>query len=271
MGELGPTFDIHGGGVDLLFPHHEDEIAQSEGATGQPFARFWLHAEHMQVDGEKMAKSTGKMLTLDDLAERGARPSSIRYTFLTAHYRTKLNFTWEAIESGAEAVRRLRATSERLRSEHPTTAHPRAHDEPRLHDASARALADFTEAMDDDLNTSVALSAVWALAREINSRLDELGTQPITQAEAESALDALDRMDRVLGIIGLATKEQDELVNEELESWVEESIVARREARKARDFARADQIREELAARGIVLEDTATGTRWKLVRLEARS
>jgi cysteinyl-tRNA synthetase len=265
MGELGSTFDIHGGGVDLLFPHHEDEIAQSEGATGQPFARFWLHAEHMQVDGEKMAKSTGKMLTLDDLAERGVRPSSIRYTFLTAHYRTKLNFTWEAIESGAEAVRRLRATSERLREEHPMTAHPRAHDEPRLHDASARALADFTEAMDDDLNTSVAVSAVWALAREINSRLDELGTQPITQAEAESALDALDRMDRVLGVIGLATKEQEKLVNEELESWVEESIVARREARKARDFARADQIREELAARGIVLEDTATGTRWKLV------
>src|SRR5690606_22308655 len=95
MHELGETFDIHGGGVDLLFPHHEDEIAQSEGATGKPFARYWLHSEFLQVDGEKMAKSAGNIYTLEELVEQGARPSSIRYVFLTAHYRTKLNFTWE--------------------------------------------------------------------------------------------------------------------------------------------------------------------------------
>src|SRR5690606_11215437 len=132
MAELGETFDIHAGGVDLLFPHHEDEIAQSEGATGQTFARYWLHSEFLQVDGEKMAKSTGNMFTLQELVEQGARPSSIRYAFLTAHYRTKLNFTWDAIESGAEAVRRLLATRERLSREHPTTPPPRAHDEPRV-------------------------------------------------------------------------------------------------------------------------------------------
>jgi cysteinyl-tRNA synthetase len=264
MEELGETFDIHGGGADLLFPHHEDEIAQSEGATGQPFARYWLHSEFLQVDGEKMAKSTGNIFTLPELMERGARPSSIRYAFLTAHYRTKLNFTWDAIESGGESVRRLRATRERLSAGHPTTAHPRAHDEPRLHEAAARALTEFTEAMDDDLNTSVALAAVWSLAREINSRLDELGTQPITDAEAQAALEALDRMDGVLGVVSLADREEEGRVTEELEGWVEERLAARQEARRARDFARADQIRDEITARGVALEDTPTGTRWKL-------
>ena len=265
MGELGETFDIHGGGVDLLFPHHEDEIAQSEGATGKPFARYWLHAEFLQVDGEKMAKSTGNIFTLDDLVERGVRPSSIRYTFLTAHYRTKLNFTWEALEAGAESVRRLRSTRERLRREHPTTADPRPHDEPRLQDAASRALDEFTAAMDDDLNTSVALAAVWGLAREINSRLDELGTVAITEAEAASALEALDRMDGVLGFLRLADREEAERVTDDLEEWVEERLAARKAARAARDFAQADAIRDEITARGIVLEDTPTGTRWKMV------
>jgi len=265
MHELGETFDIHGGGVDLLFPHHEDEIAQSEGATGKPFARYWLHSEFLQVDGEKMAKSAGNIYTLEELVEQGARPSSIRYVFLTAHYRTKLNFTWEALEAGAESVRRLWSTYERLRREHPRSPHPRAHDEPRLHEAASRALTDFTQAMDDDLNTSVALSAVWGLVREINSRLDELGTQPITDAEAQTALDALERMDSVLNIIGLASREQESRVSAELEAWIEERLAARQEARKARDFALADRIRDEIAARGVVLEDTPTGTRWKVI------
>jgi len=265
MAELGETFDIHGGGVDLLFPHHEDEIAQSEGATGKPFARYWLHSEFLQVDGEKMAKSTGNIFTLEDLMERGVRPSSIRYVFLTAHYRTKLNFTWEALHAAAESVRRLLATWRRLRSEHPTVTHPRPHDEPRLQESATRALTEFTAAMDDDLNTSVALSAVWTFAREINSRLDELGTQPITEAEPQVGLEALDRIDAVLGVIGLAAREQEESTSEELEQWVEERLAARREARRARDFALADQIRDEITARGISIEDTPTGTRWKVV------
>lgn len=264
MAELGETFDIHAGGVDLLFPHHEDEIAQSEGATGQTFARYWLHSEFLQVDGEKMAKSTGNMFTLQELVEQGARPSAIRYAFLTAHYRTKLNFTWDAIESGAEAVRRLLATRERLSREHPTTPHPRAHDEPRLQEAAVRALADFTAAMDDDLNTSVALAAVWGLAREINSRLDELGTQAITEAEAQAALEALDRMDGVLGLLSLAAREEAARVDEGLAAWVDERLAARQEARRSRDFALADRIRDEITARGVVLEDTPTGTRWKV-------
>ncbi|MEX2572218.1 MAG: cysteine--tRNA ligase, partial [Gemmatimonadota bacterium] len=263
MTELGETFDIHCGGVDLIFPHHEDEIAQSEGATGKPFVRYWLHGEFLQIEGEKMAKSVGNVVTLDDLLDRGARASSIRHAFLTAHYRSKLNFTWEALEASAEAVRRLYATYDRLK-EHPTTAHARADDTPTLQDASARTLAAFTRAMDDDLNTSVALAALFDLVTATNARLDDLGSISITRAEAASALDAFDRIDRVLGLLALADREREEPVDEKLAAWVQKQLAERAEARSARDFARADQIRDELASRGVLVEDTASGPRWSV-------
>ena len=261
MKELGETFDIHGGGVDLVFPHHEDEIAQSEGATGKPFARYWLHGEFLQIEGEKMAKSTGNIFTVQDLLERGAKASAIRYTFLTAHYRSKLNFTWEALASSAESVARLLAVQQRL-SQHPRVVHPRDGDAPRLQDAAAQALAAFTEAMDDDLNSSVALAAVWGLVREINTRLDELGTRPITDAEAHAGLGALTQMDSVLGVVRLAERES--AVDPQLAAWVEERLAARQEARRTRDFSLSDAIRAELTARGIVVEDTPSGPRWKV-------
>lgn len=263
MAQLGETFDIHCGGVDLIFPHHEDEIAQSEGATGQTFVRYWLHAEFLQLDGEKMAKSSGNLFTLDDLLERGVRASSIRHTFLTAHYRSKLNFTWQALASSAEAVRRLHTTYERLR-QFPTTMHPRAEDAPGLHQGAARALADFTAAMDDDLNTSVALATLFDLVTETNARLDELGTHPISEAEAATAIDAFNRIDRVVGLLEVAARERSELVDEKLAAWVEERLAARAQARSERDFARADAIREELSDRGILVEDTPAGVRWSL-------
>lgn len=263
MAELGETFDIHCGGVDLIFPHHEDEIAQSEGATGKPFVRYWLHGEFLQLEGEKMAKSQGNFFTLDDLLERGVRASSIRHTFLTAHYRSKLNFTWQALEASAEAVRRLFGTVERLRK-HPSTRHARPEDTPRLHESAARALAGFTQAMDDDLNTSVALSAVYDLVTEVNSRLDELCTHAITEAEAASALEAFSRIDAVLGLLSLAAREQDGSVDEKLSAWVEAQLAERADARAARDFKRADEIRDELATRGVLVEDTPTGARWSL-------
>jgi cysteinyl-tRNA synthetase len=265
MAELGETFDIHCGGVDLIFPHHEDEIAQSEGATGKPFARYWLHAEFLQVDGEKMAKSGGNMFTLAELLERGVKASSIRHTFLTAHYRSRLSFTWQALEASAEAVRRLVNTHKRLR-EHPATLHPDRSpaDRPRLHEAAERALGGFTRAMDDDLNTSVALAAVYDLVTEVNARLDDLGTFAITRAEADAALDAFRRIDSVLGLLSTAERELDSAVDEKLSRWVEDLLVQRAEARSRRDFARADQIREELTSRGILVEDTPTGPRWTL-------
>jgi cysteinyl-tRNA synthetase len=259
---LGETFDIHCGGVDLIFPHHEDEIAQSEGATGKTFVRYWLHGEFLQLEGEKMAKSVGNVFTLNDLLERGVHGSAIRYTFLTARYRSKLNFTWEALTASTEAVARLLAAWKRLR-EHPTVLHARPTDDPRLHPVATRVLGSFADAMDDDLNSPVALAALWELVREVNSRLDDLGATPITEAEATAALDAFARIDHVLGLLSLADRESS-VADAELSAWVDERIAERQAARAARDFATADRIRDQLASRNVLLEDTPTGPRWRI-------
>ncbi|MBA4159082.1 MAG: cysteine--tRNA ligase [Gemmatimonadetes bacterium] len=261
MDELGETFDIHAGGIDLTFPHHEDEIAQSEGATGKQFARYWLHGEFLQIDGEKMAKSLGNVFTLQDLVAHGVKPSSIRYLFLTAHYRSQLNFSFEGLEAAGQAVRRIHATRKRL-SEHRMQMEADPSDEPRLHHAAEEALGAFARAMDTDLNTSVALAALNEFVTRVNSRLDSLGTRPITAAEQQTALDVFDRIDTVFGFLAVADRE--EVVDPELALWVEERLVMRQDARRRRDFAAADVIRDELAARGVVVEDTAQGPRWTI-------
>ncbi|HET7234545.1 MAG TPA: cysteine--tRNA ligase [Longimicrobium sp.] len=261
MDELGETFDIHAGGVDLIFPHHEDEIAQSEGATGKPFVRYWLHGEFLLLEGDKMAKSTGNIFNLQDLIDRGVKPSSIRYLFLTAHYRSKLNFTFAALEASAEAVRRIRGTRERLKA-HPDARDPGPHDQPVLHETVDGILSRFTDAMDADLNTSVALAELHALAGAVNQRLEALGANPISTAEKHAALDAFGRIDSVFGFLAVADAES--TVDEGLAAWVEERIAARQAARQSRDFAAADAIRAELTERGVVVEDTAQGPRWSL-------
>jgi cysteinyl-tRNA synthetase len=261
MHELGETFDIHAGGVDLVFPHHEDEIAQSEGATGKPFVRYWLHGEFLQIDGEKMAKSLGNIFNLQDLMERGVKASSVRYLFLTAHYRSKLNFTFEALDASEQAVRRIRTTRDRLRA-HPAALSPDPADTPVLHTAVDAALAGFAQAMDQDLNTSVALAELHGLVNAVNARLESRGSQPISEAERDAALAAMDRMDGVFGFLRVADREA--AVSDDLATWVEERIAARQAARKAKDFAQADAIRTELTERGVVVEDTAQGPRWSL-------
>ncbi|HEX8392639.1 MAG TPA: cysteine--tRNA ligase [Longimicrobium sp.] len=261
MQELGETFDIHCGGVDLVFPHHEDEIAQSEGATGRTFVRYWLHGEFLLLEGDKMAKSTGNIFNLQDLMDRGVKPSAIRYLFLTAHYRSKLNFTFEGLGAAAEAVRRVRDTRDRLR-DHPAARDPDPMDAPSLHLAADDSLAAFAAAMDQDLNSSVALAALHELVGRVNARLHELAGRPIGQAEQAAALRAFERIDGVFGFVMLADREN--VVDDDLAGWVEERIEARQAARKARDFAQADAIRDEIAARGVVIEDTAQGPRWKL-------
>jgi cysteinyl-tRNA synthetase len=259
MAELGETFDVHLGGVDLIFPHHEDEIAQSEGATGKAFVRYWLHGEFLLLEGDKMAKSTGNIFNVQDLAERGIRASAIRYLFLTAHYRSKLNFTFEALGSAAEAVRRIRTARERLRA-HPAVRDPDPLDDPLLHPAADAAAAAFAAAMDEDLNTAVALAALHGLVSKVNARLDTREQRPIGEAEQKAALDAFDRFDSVFAFLELADREA--VVEDDLAAWVEERLAAREAARRARDFAAADAIRDQIAARGIVVEDTPQGPRW---------
>ena len=261
MQELGETFDIHAGGVDLIFPHHEDEIAQSEGCTGKPFVRYWLHGEFLLLDGGKMAKSTGNIFNLQDLVERGVRPSSIRYLFLTAHYRSKLNFTFDALAAAGEAVRRVRESRDRLRA-HPAVRDPDPSDTPVLHPAADEALSAFAAAMDQDLNSSVALAALHELVSRVNARLHELEGRPISLAEQEAALRAFERIDDVFGFVSLSDREN--VVDDDLAAWVEERIQARQAARKAKDFAQSDAIRDEIAARGVTIEDTPQGPRWKL-------
>jgi cysteinyl-tRNA synthetase len=208
-----------------------------------------------------MAKSTGNIFNLQDLVDRGVKPSSIRYLFLTAHYRSKLNFTFAALESAAEAVRRIHGTRERLKA-HPEARDPHPDDEPSLHLLVDQVLAAFAEAMDADLNTSVALSEVHRLASGVNQRLEALGARPISSAEKNAALDAFARMDGVFAFLELAARERE--VDADLAAWVEERIAARQAARQTRDFAAADAIRAELTARGVTVEDTAQGPRWSV-------
>ncbi len=249
MKYLGETFDIHAGGVDLIFPHHENEIAQSEGATGKEFARYWLHAQHLKVEGETMSKTTGNFFTFRDLLAKGFDPVAIRYLLLSVPYRKPLNFTFEALRGAAKTVESLRDFRSRL-----ARTRTEAGSNPELRSAAARALEEFEAGMDDDLNTAVALAAVHSLSREVNRALDTCGVRADDQRDI---LELVARFDSVLNIFG--TGREEELLDAEIQRLIEE----RQDARHRRDFARADQIRDELTARGITLEDTRDGVRWK--------
>ena len=250
MKYLGRHFDIHTGAVDNIFPHHENEIAQSEAATGEPFVDVWLHAEHLIVEGEKMAKSRGNFLTLDDVLARRNDPMAVRYLLLSVPYRKKLNFTWEALAGAAAAVDRIRSAAVRIEEVAKSGATKAG-----AFDAASRAdrfVADFRAALDDDLNTSEALGTLFPYLREINSSIDE-GTLDANGAAAAAA--ALRKADAVLGLL----PSQDEVLPDEIEV----AIAARDAARQRKDFATSDRIRDELAGKGIVLEDGPAGTRWK--------
>ncbi|MDQ3818208.1 MAG: cysteine--tRNA ligase [Acidobacteriota bacterium] len=247
MKYLGETFDIHAGGIDLVFPHHENEIAQSEGATGKQFVRYWLHAEHLKVNGESMSKSKGNYYTFRDVKERGFSPTAVRYFLFSVPYRKQLNFTFDALRGAEKTVEGLRDFRLRLKESRAESGL-----NPTLHESTERALKDFEAGLDDDLNTSVALAALHNMARDVNTAIDR---HALREDNKREILNVLDRINTVLNVF----EEETVMLDAEIQSLIDE----RQEARRRRDFARADEIRDQLAERGITLEDTKDGVRWK--------
>jgi cysteinyl-tRNA synthetase len=246
MKYLGETFDIHTGGVDNIFPHHENEIAQSEGATGKKFVNYWMHNAHLIVESKKMSKSEGNFYTVEDLVEMGHNPIAIRYLLMATHYRQQLNFTTETLEAAKAAITRLRDFAfnvENARSGPESEA---------VQLSISKAAEDFEGGLDNDLNMSPALAAVFDFVREINGFIAEQG---LSDADKMAVLQALKRFDSVLGVIYAEEKGIDERI--------ERLIKDRIEAKKARDFSTADKIRTDLFDEGIILEDTPAGTKWK--------
>jgi cysteinyl-tRNA synthetase len=248
MKYLGETFDIHAGGIDLVFPHHENEIAQSEGATGKQFARYWLHAEHLKVEGESMSKSLGNYYTFRDLKEKGFDPTAVRYLLLSVPYRKQLNFTFEGLQGAERTVESLRAFRARVKA-----ARSESGSNELLKKRIDWAKLEFEAGMDDDLNTSVALAAIHDLKREVNIALDSCTLRE------DNRRDILAFIDGVNSVLNVFPADEELLLDEDIQRLIDE----RQEARHRRDFARADEIRDQLAARGITLEDTRDGVRWK--------
>jgi len=251
MKYLGETFDLHCGGVDLIFPHHENEIAQSVCGTGVPFARHWMHVEHLLLESETMSKSKGNTYAIPELLARGHRPEAIRYLLCQGHYRKTMNFTWEGLQQSAAALERLHGFARRLSEVDREGPAGR-----EVIEAGRKARGAFEAALEDDLNTPEALAAVHGLVTEGNSLL-AAGT--LTREGADSLHGHLAEMDRVFGV--LLPSGEDRLSPEE-QSLLDE----RQEARRKREFGRADAARAQLESLGIVLEDTPKGTRWRRKR-----
>jgi cysteinyl-tRNA synthetase len=246
MKYLGNHFDIHTGGVDLIFPHHENEIAQSEAATGEKFVNFWLHNEHLMVEGRRMAKSLGNYYTLRDLLKKGYNPIAIRYLLMATHHRQQLNFTFDGLEAAKNALQRLYDFVDNLKLIRGEK------DNPEMDVVLQKAKKDFEEALDDDLNTSEALGVMFTLVKEVNRLTDE---KTVSSSDAGKALTVINQFDSVLGLL----RREELILDDEVKALIEK----RTDARKQRDFALADQIRKDLEDKGIVLEDTPDGTKWK--------
>jgi cysteinyl-tRNA synthetase len=249
MDILGETLDLHCGGIDLVFPHHEDEIAQSEAATGKTFSRVWAHGEFLLTEGAKMAKRVGNVQNVQDLREQGISAAALRHLVFSTHYRQQLNLKPEAVEAAMKAVQRIGTFAERLAEARGGT--------PELAAAAATLEQDAREALFDDLNAPAALAALHVFLNRANAELDRGGSDASALAAARRAFDAVNG---VLDVVPAVERD------ETLAAWADERVAARRAARERRDFAASDAIRDELRARGIEIEDTPTGTRWKQLR-----
>lgn len=243
MHYLGPTFDIHCGAVDLVFPHHENEIAQSESATGKPFVNYWVHAAHLNIDGRKISKSLGNTITLRDLLEQGHDPLTIRYALRSTHYRQPTNFSAETLEMARNTIEKLQEFRARLNRVRAGTGET-------LEDAARECETQFAEALDDDLNISGALAAVFDFVRDTNRLIDR---NELAESGAQNALALLDRLDRVTGLFGERAAA--------VPSEIEELVAKRQQARRNKNFAEADAIRDSLAELGWLVKDTPDGPR----------
>lgn len=250
MKYLGETFDIHVGGVDLIFPHHENEIAQSESFSGKKFVNYWIHCNHLIVEGEKMSKSKGNFYTLRDLLSKGWRPMTIRYLLLSTHYRNLLNFTFNGLAQAEQTLQRIENFLIELE-----TSKSGKESNPEISELIRNAEKGFVEGMNDDLNISIALSSVFEFIREVNKIMSK---NPLSEIDKEKILSFFKKIDSVLAILPERKRE----LPPEIIRMIEE----REEARRAKDFVRADRIREELRKMGIILEDTREGVRWKVLK-----
>ncbi|HEX7833734.1 MAG TPA: cysteine--tRNA ligase [Thermoanaerobaculia bacterium] len=253
MDLLGETFDIHTGAVDLIFPHHENEIAQSEGASGKPFVKFWVHGEHLNIDSQKMSKSIGNIYTLKEIIEELKYDAvTLRYALLSVPYRTKLNFTTQSLDDAKSAIARIESFLLRLDEVAGSGPRDAAHADDQADALIGKFLGEFQEAMDDDLNTAGALGALFTFIRDANTAID---AGRISAGDAEGMRAALRKVDPVLDIFPD--------LNQSLDAEIEELIAARNAARKSRNFAESDRLRDLLISKGILLEDTPGGTRWR--------
>lgn len=250
MKYLGETLDIHAGGVDLIFPHHENEIAQSEAITGKPFARFWLHCEFLNMESQKMSKSLGNIYTLRELLDMGHQPEAVRYLLVSVPYRKKLNFTFDGLKAAATSIERLRNFRLRLDTEKFKEGVNAA-----LVETTRVALERFDQSLDDDLNTAEALAAIFEYVRDANTAMDSGEFQA---DNVGPAIALLDRFDAIVDVLRPSMKEQG-MSDAEVERLIQE----RSQAKKAKNFARSDEIRAQLLEAGIILEDTKDGARWK--------
>ena len=249
----GAPIDIHAGGVDLVFPHHENEIAQAEGATKETFSRFWVHVEHLLLDeGVKMSKSLGNVFTVQDVLDKGYRASTLRYVLLSVHYRKQLRFTWGSLDQAEEALKRLTGCIARLEAVEGGDSHP------EVAERVETARREFGAKLEQDLNVPGALGVMFELVRHVNTAIDD---EALGAPDAAGVLSAFEEFDRVLGV--LALRRAEEATPAVPVDEIEQLIADRKAARARRDFAAADAIRNDLDGRGILLEDTPSGTTWK--------
>ena len=257
MAYLGETIDIHAGGVDLVFPHHENEIAQSEGVTGKPFSRYWLHSEHLHIEGQKMSKSLGNFYTLRDLLAMGNAPEVIRYLLASVPYRKKLNFTFDGLKAAAKSIERLRDFQSRV-----TSAKLSPGKNAQIAERSAAAIRQFEDSLDEDLNTAEALAAIFEYVRAMNTALDENQFQEDNRWDAAKVLEVFDTVFDVLNPSAPVASKGTEPAGP-TDAEIDALIAERNDAKKSKNFKRSDEIRNLLLEKGILLEDTKDGVRWK--------